>query len=209
MKCTAKSKRTGKRCGANAVTGRDVCYHHGGKTPQGISLPQTKSGRYSKHLPTRLLSTYEAANGDPDILALRDEVALIDARLAELLTRIDTGETGASWRELQEAFRELRIALKDRDPGESQLLLGLGDLIESGASDEAAWTEIRATLEQRRRLVESERKRLVEMQQMVGADQAMLLVRSLVASVREHVRDPAILRAITDDLGKLALARAD
>src|SRR5262245_50957479 len=117
MKCTAKSKRTGKRCRANAVTGREVCYHHGGRSPQGIALPQTKSGRYSKHLPSRLLATYEEAKRDPEILALRDEVALIDARLAELLKRIDTGESGASWKQLQENFRELRVALKNRDSG--------------------------------------------------------------------------------------------
>jgi hypothetical protein len=45
-------------------------------------------------------------------------------------------------------------------------------------STEAAWADIRACLEQRRRLVESERKRLVEMQQMIGVDEAMLLVRA-------------------------------
>ena len=31
--CTAKSKRTGKRCTARAMSGKAVCYHHGGRSP--------------------------------------------------------------------------------------------------------------------------------------------------------------------------------
>ena len=31
--CSAKSKRTGKRCRANSMSGKRVCYHHGGMSP--------------------------------------------------------------------------------------------------------------------------------------------------------------------------------
>lgn len=36
-RCAAKSKRTGRRCGAPAVCGWTVCYHHGarGGAPNG------------------------------------------------------------------------------------------------------------------------------------------------------------------------------
>ena len=141
---------------------------HGGKTPQGIALPQTKHGRYSKHLPTRLLANYEAAKSDPDLLVMHDEIALVDARINELLEGSDTATAA-----------------------------------------QQAWPEIQTLIEQRRRLVESERKRLVELHQVVSADQAMLMVRSLIASVREHVSDPAILRAISAELERFSMARAD
>lgn len=140
---------------------------HGGKTPQGIALPQTTHGRYSKHLPTRLLANYEAAKTDPNMLVLHDEIALVDARINELL-----------------AINEITQA-------------------------QLAWPEIQSLIEQRRKLVESERKRLVELHQVVSADQAMLMVRSLIASVREHVSDPAILRAISADLERFSVARTD
>lgn len=192
------------------MAGKSVCYNHGGRTPQGIALPQTKTGRYSQHLPTRMIATYEGAKLDPDLLALQDEVALIDARLVDLLKRVDTGESGATWKAVGETFRDYQHALHstktDAKKDASDLLHELHMLIIDGASDEAAWSEVRNVLEQRRKLVESERKRLVELQMVVSADQAMLMVRSLVASVREHVRDPAILRAITDDLARLTLA---
>ena len=208
--CAARSKRSGERCRRAAMLGKDVCAMHGGKTPQGIALPQTKQGRYSQHLPSRLLATYETAKTDPELLALRDEVALIDARLTDLLKRVETGESGAVWRQVRETFAEYRTAKATNKTAEADsALCELESLITRGVADELAWIDVRATLEQRRKLVESERKRLVEMQQMVSADQAMLMVRALTAAVREHVRDPAVLRAITDDLGRIALARAD
>ena len=190
--------------------GKTVCITHGGRTPQGIALPQTKTGRYSKHLPTRMLAMYEEAKADPELLALTDEIGVIDARMVDLLKRVDTGESGATWAALRKTYRAYQDALAKPDIGEMKVQLShMGDLITEGIAEEAAWQDIRSCLEQRRRLVESERKRLVEMQQLVSADQAMLMVRSLVASVREHVHDPAILRRITDDLSRLAVARTD
>ena len=43
---------------------------HGGTTPRGLALPQTRTGRFSKDLPTRLLANYQAAPADPEMLAL-------------------------------------------------------------------------------------------------------------------------------------------
>jgi len=186
------------------------CRMHGGVRPVGIAHPGFKTGRYSKHLPSRMLANYEAAKSDPELLAMRDEVSLIDARLADLLDRAHAGESAASWRAVQETYQKFRTALARKDLLEmSSLIQQFGAQLSEGVGEAEAWDEIRACIEQRRKLVESERKRLIEMQQMVDADQAMALVRSLVASVREHVHDPAILRAITADLGRLSLARAD
>ena len=209
--CTANSKRTGERCKRPPIIGKTVCYHHGGMSPRGIaSATLTRDGRYSKHLPTRMLATYEAAKLDPNLLALQDEVALIDARLLELMQRVDTGESGATWKQLRSEFQKFQKLMSAGKTADAKgVLFTITGLITKGVNDEAAWSEIRSLVNQRVRLVESERKRLVEMQQMVNSDQAMLMVRSLVAAVREHVRDPAILRAIADDLGRLALARTD
>jgi hypothetical protein len=205
--CTATSKRSKQRCRAPSMRGKTVCVTHGGKSPSGIAAGGFRTGRYSKHLPSRLLATYETAQRDPDLLALREEVALVDARLTDLLARVETGESGFVWRELRDTYREYRKALALTDIPEMKARLEeIGTLITRGVSDEAAWIDIRATLEQRRKLVESERKRLVEMQQMLSAEQAAVMVRALVASVREHVDDPRILRAISDDLARLAVA---
>ena len=89
------------RCKRGAMAGRSVCYNHGGASPVGAASPQFKNGRYSKFLPERLRDRYQEAQRDPEILVLRDEVALADARLADLLTRVDAGESGALWKEVK------------------------------------------------------------------------------------------------------------
>ena len=117
MQCTAKSKRTGKQCKGWSVPGRTVCYQHGGATPRGMALPQTKTGRYSRDLPTRLAARYQESLSDPDLLALREEIALIDARLGDLLKRVDSGESGVLWDLLQKTYREFVMARNQGLPG--------------------------------------------------------------------------------------------
>lgn len=93
MQCKATSKRTGERCKAKAMTGRDLCYHHGGMSLVGPANPAYRDGRYSRYMPKRLLEQYERAAGDGDLLVMRDDVAIVDTRLAELLSKLDSGET--------------------------------------------------------------------------------------------------------------------
>src|SRR5512137_3225662 len=97
QRCTATSKRTHEQCGAWAVPGREVCHWHGGRSPRGLAHPSTRTGRFSKDLPTRMLANYQAALADPEMLALSEELAVVTAREADLIARVDTGEAGAVW----------------------------------------------------------------------------------------------------------------
>lgn len=203
-KCNGKSKRTGDKCGANAMVGSEKCYHHGGKTPVGAAASQFKTGRYSKYLPARLAGRYEESSADTELLALREEVSLVDTRLADLLKRVDTNEAGYWWKELQRVYREYRVAERKADlPEMIARLREWGDIIQAGINDYAAWNEIQNTLEQRRKLVESERKRLIEMQMVITSERAMLLISALVGIVQNHVTDDRTLKAISADVGKL------
>ena len=49
-RCHARSKRTGKPCGAPAVTGWKVCRHHGagGGAPKGERNGNYKTGHYTR-----------------------------------------------------------------------------------------------------------------------------------------------------------------
>jgi monoamine oxidase len=202
MLCTATSKRTGQPCGANAMTGAHLCYHHGGKTPTGIAAPTYKHGRYSRVLPARLLDRYHAAEADPTRLQLDAEIALLDARLSDLLARVDTGESGALWGALQAKYKELLFYRNDKLKA-PQIMTDLGALITQGAADVAAWQEVQDVVQQRRRLVESERKHLIEQQQMIRADEAMALITAIAMSVKTHVSNPAEVARISADLTRL------
>jgi len=200
MKCQAH-KTNGDPCNAQAIRGKRVCRVHGGLTPSGLASPHYTHGRYSKALPARLAARYDEATTDPALLELRADVALLDARLADILTRVDTGESGALWGQLKKAHGELIIA---RGAGDTKAMATslqlIGDLITQGHADYRAWQEIGALLEQRRKLVESERKRLIEAQQTLTVEKAMLLIGAISGIIKAHVHDRAILAAIGRDI---------
>src|SRR5262245_26413920 len=115
MRCTAKSKQRQDQCRLSAVPGRTVCKFHGGKIPRGPALPQFKNGKYSKFLPSRMLQRYRDAEADPELTSLRSELSLIDARLVDLLRRVDTGESGEIWEALQKEWADFRLNRRLQD----------------------------------------------------------------------------------------------
>jgi hypothetical protein len=185
------------------------CRLHGGKSLSGMQAPSYKTGRYSKVLPARLASRYQEALSDGALLELREEISLVDARLADLISRVDSGESGEVWRLLRTMFAEFSKARSaGKIPEMTQALADIEALIVRGLADYSAWQDISQALEQRRKLVESERKRLVEMQQMITTEQAMILMAAIVDTIRRHVSDTSALAAISADITKLITIEA-
>jgi hypothetical protein len=214
-RCAATSKRTGEPCGAFAMVGRTVCYHHGGRTPIGPAAPTWRHGRRSKSLPGRLLAGYQESLADPDRLAMSAELAVLDARLDDVLGRVDTGESGRLWDALAETWEELtaaRAAAARATPSSrdwqiaqakfADALATIGGIIDRGRGDWSAWEDVRTLIRDRQRLVESERKRMIEAQQYIAFDQAMTLVATIVDTVKRHADAPT-LRAVTAELARL------
>jgi hypothetical protein len=207
MQCAAKSKQTGRQCKKQAVPGKRVCRIHGGATPVGIASHAFRHGRYSKYLPTNMLPRYRQAYDDPNLLALNEEIALVDARLADLLVRVDQGESGALWLELRSAHHDLLQARHDTAKL-AAALERIGNLIQRGATDTSFSKEIGEQIEQRRRLVESERRRLVELQQYMSYEQALGMAQALLEAIRTHVEDRKVLSAISTEFARI-LGRTD
>ncbi len=202
--CTAHSKRTGEPCKQPAMVGKNVCRLHGGKSLSGPASGTWKTGRYSRFLPARMLADYKRALNDPDLLAMRADVALVEARLADLLKRVDSGESGALWGKLQATWLGLEKARKEADTANMAALMAtLGSLINRGAADRETWGEVVFTLDQKRKLSESERKRLIDLQQMMTSEQAMALLAAVIDVVRTNVTDRTILAAISADIARL------
>jgi hypothetical protein len=178
--CTAMSKRTKQPCRDHAMKGCKVCYHHGGRSLVGEANPSFSHGRYSQFLPTRLAAKYAAAERDPKLLSLQSELALLDARLADVLSRVDTGEHRERWQALQETYAMLQEARRRGDDrAAAAALKTLGVHINGAIEDYQAWAHIASLIEQRRKLTETEHKRLVTSQQMINSTEAMVLIARL------------------------------
>ena len=209
MQCQAKAKSTQIQCRRRAVKGKKVCTVHGGLTPGGIASPNFKHGRYSKYIPERLSERYHESINDPEILALKMDISLVDARLDDLLSRVDTGESGALWNTAHSAFIDFRSANASGDQDKMTVALTeLNRILNLGVQDYKAWDEIGKMLEQRRKLVESERKRLLDMEMVITVERQMVLLAGVVSIIKDNVTDRKILSAISADIRKLVPAEA-
>lgn len=240
--CGAKT-RSGGKC-QNSPMPNGKCRLHGGMSLGGVNSPAFKHGRHSKYLPKGLLEQYKTALADPDLLNLHDEIALIDARLAQVLAKIEAGgESAEAWERLQSEFavmletmqsipalsekltgekseniavlqfqprkpKKLQLEKLDENKAGEKLLESLttmGNMITGTIENRAAWEDVQGLVEQRRKLVESERKWYIENQQVITAERALLLIAAIADIIRQHVTDERIKRSIIENINRLAI----
>lgn len=185
----------------------DRCRFHGGRSLKGVDAPAFKDGRRSKYLPERLAARYEEASADPELLGMRSEVALLDARLyGELMAQIKEGESGPAWGRLKGLYRDLRKAMDARDPAAmGEALAEMGDVIEDGVNRQAAWAEAYDVADRIRKLKEGEYKRMDVLNQMITAERANVMVARVLKAVVDNVSDPDERAEIAADLRSLTL----
>jgi hypothetical protein len=204
MRCRAKAKQRQEQCRLLAVPGMDVCRFHGGLTPRGPASATFKNGKYSKFLPSRMVARYREAERDPELTSLRSELALVDARLMDLLTRVHSGESGVVWVALRKAHRTFKVAQRSGDVAQMRAALDeIGVHIEAAVVDHEAWREIHDLVEARRKLADTESRRLATLKQMLTQEQALLLVGRVVDIVTRHVPDRQVLANVVLDLQRL------
>jgi hypothetical protein len=196
--CGAKT-RTGGECNGSAMS-NGKCRMHGGATPTGAAAGSFKHGRNSKYItaiPGRIKNDFIALRKRDDQLRLNDDIALIDARLNDVLLRVDSGEAGALWIDLKKAHQAFKAARASGDvPKMTERLFEMEAAIEKGVTDWQAWGEVKSLIEQRRRLVESERKREIEQQELLTGKEAASLFNALLSIVNENVTDASTKQRI-------------
>ena len=215
-RCHATSKRTHAQCGNPPMRGKTVCRHHGGKTPTGYGLPQTKHGKYSKVLPVRMAQRYEEAKENQKLWSLRDDLAVCEARLADLFARLDTGESGARWQDLRGAMDQFSAAQDTGDvDGMDRHFARLRQLVTQGSNDYQAWSESYRVWEARCRLTQTEARTLVSMQAMVSVEQLTTMFGVITDAIQRAVlahtdasSGRKILAAISADFDWIATKEA-
>ena len=186
------------------LAGRTRCGLQGGKSLTGKACPRYRSGRYSAYVPERLRERYEAAEDDAELLSLRSELALTDARLMDLLARVNTGESGQLWADLRRAHREFTGAKRGRDVARMYTTLArMEQLIDSAVDNHQAWAAIGELIEQRRKLAESEAKRMASLHQMMTKEEALLMAHQVIDIMTRHITDKQVLSAIIVDMQRM------
>lgn len=212
-KCGAKT-RSGVPC-KNWAMENGRCRLHGGKTPKGIASPHWKHGRYSKYLPQGILDRYQAFANDPETLSLESEIAIIDTRLSMLFERWRDGDYGGSWDDIEKLFTEFDNlqyrASRSADEQERKSYLQdafeklneIKRIVKVRKDDAALWSDIHEAIEYRRKLVDSEARRRIQMEQMLTAEQALSYATMLGLAVKQYVTDRDTLNKIQDAFVRL------
>lgn len=210
MRCKAKAKSTGKQCNRFAVTGREVCQVHGGKTPRGLASPHYKHGktsRWDKILPAKLTESFNAHVNDPQLRSLRNEIAINKARQDELLSELGEHVTGGTWANLVRLRADFYRAQADKDIAAlTEATTEIMRLIDSGSGMADKWRELMGVQEHIRKLTETEWKSIQAAGRVLTMEQAVQLFAAMRASIIKSVPDPRHQQAAIDAMRELVNA---
>lgn len=209
--CSGRRMFDGKRCRLNGSQEDGRCIRHT-EVEAGLAIVKSetsivKSGRYSRVLPKSLAQKYSKQLQDNDLLELNDEIALIDMRVGEMLLMLPDNAGESSWIGAKKAFENLMIAVDNGDiDAVDSARKTMDDALNTGESEIAQWDSIVKMVDVRRKLVESQRKRLVEMQTTISADDVVgilaVIQNSIKARVLEYVEDREVARRIFEGIGQ-------
>jgi len=188
------SRQRGKPCENPPTKGRTRCRFHGGHTKRGADHPRYRPGSWSAVVPARLAEKLERLVVDDGLYDLRQDVALANVRIEELLSQLQSKST-ARWDLLAEAYDLLDAAIKT---GKAEVftpaLLDLRNLIKEGHKDDSLWEKIQRAKEHRLRLIESERRWLVDAGQMITSERLAALATEIQFVIKSAIENPNVPR---------------
>lgn len=183
------------------MRGKKVCRIHGGLTPEGIASPHFKNGEHSKllkHLPPSLAPHFNPDN--PRLIELREELALVDAGMIELLEQLKF-TSPPKWKDAVTAFDAFAKAKEARDAkGMNTHLEVLDALLHRGARALGAQQQVMGLIDRRARLVMAESRRRKDEHEMASLDEFGRFARLIVEAVEKHVPDRKVLGLVQADV---------
>lgn len=222
--CGAQRKRGRGLCKARPEPGRKRCKFHGGRSLQGIASPTWKHGKYSKFrplLPTGLAKHFDEARRAE--LGLVDEIALVDARVMELLEQMRDGapppeawtRVGELGRDLLQAYddfvaarRAVPARVNDMMAAFKRLHDGLVALVQlgtHGVEATRAWKSVMDQLYLKHKLVGTEVRRRRAEHEALSRQRALELFAFVGEVIVRRVTDPQTKQGILDDLRPLLM----
>lgn len=216
LKCQGLCKQHDRQCRRWPTIGREFCKLHGGHAARGIAHGNYKHGKFTKHLPVSLAAKYNAAREDKELLSLKDDIAIAEAREVELFEMIDTGESGKVWKKLQKAGDAFQRAYETGNSDKlMEVVQNIRSLVQEGQPSYSLWEELLYVQEHKRKLTETENKMLISKQQMITVEQLMIYAGVILDSIRTHVIKNTekqvgakILNNISYDFDRISLLEA-
>lgn len=192
-------------------------------TTQRSIIKRVAGSTAFRNLPESEQLEVEAAFNNPELLSVRADVALLEARRAELAKRIENQDSQAYRYGLLDMKKELLKNTKQANDAKRKLASGdctqeefdaavrrqgdsfsaLMKAIDDGAKHDESYDELVAFTNKVVALKQKEHARLSMLHQMMTASEVETIMVSLAAVVFEHVKDPAVVAAIAADFDRV------
>ena len=197
-KCGGGVTAAGTKCASIAMRGSELCRHH---TPvdqkhlllladKGRNIAKIRSVVHQRYLalPKDLAARYEKALSDPQLVELKADIAFVESRIQHLTIRI--GKIRESRGVLRVIKRTIDALKADVTAGRASYLQALSDLkllVNKDWSASLMWEEVYALTDQKRKLVDTESKRMKDLEAYLTPEQAFALVSSMVSLAKRYV----------------------
>ena len=173
-------------------------------------------GRFSKSIPVRMQAAYDESRESRAAANLMDDVNLLNARMVDLLERVDRGESGELWGSLVAACNELtdaryRLSFATTPQAQDKLTAQIEGLIsricgiaKAGQDDYKAWSEVLRVHEVKAKAIVVEGDRLVKAGQMITLDQLAMMFGKVMGIITRNVNQVQ-LTAIAGEMKALTV----
>jgi hypothetical protein len=172
-----------------------------------VASPHYRNGhrsRYLRDLPRDLRAGYKAALADPERTALGDELAVLEARIGQLLRRLSESAS-PPWAEVLGTLDGLTAATHGGDAGSFRVAFDHHARVvragaEAAAAQAAVWKELQEVINLKVKTASAEARRLHELRAYVPVEFCLTLVAAVTAAARDSVRDADDLRRLQRSL---------
>lgn len=200
-----KKTDEGGLCMSYPLKGRKYCRHHQYMGPSGPDHHNFIHGKYTPLLRRDLIYAYTNSIQAEDPFSMRDELGLIDARLSMLAQDLDL----ADGQGLKDQVFELKNWIhemygKNQVDGTAIDLNEVQDrldrILANAENERKRWSEIYDVIDFRRKLVESEHRRMLDSQKMVTEKEFMTMIAFLLNIIKKHIHDQSLLNTISAEI---------
>jgi hypothetical protein len=190
-KCGARLRGSDppRYCTQWPARGASRCRQCGGASRRGPESSRYKTGEYSRYLksiPRKMRQSFEAAQKSPSLRSTRAEIALTEARVDELLGRLDASPL-PSWKQLLAAVKKIGLTRSQDDYDAA--LVELFDLIRAGAgavgNHEKTWRELRELFQERGQLVKIEHRIVQDAKTTLSGEDVMILLDGVLRAIED------------------------
>ena len=170
---------------------------HGGNSRRGPDHPRWKTGLYSTTVPSRYVETAVRALDHPDSLSTRQQIALMDARAAELFEQMSIGGHGEMYQTALKIVEQLDLVLENPVAARAQFDQ-LRAVLEAGVRDHAVWKDLLDLWDDRRRAIDTDSKVQFRQRVAMSQEQSAALAAIVIQAAFEVIPDEADRQRFAD-----------